>query len=107
MHMYCTLFYRNYLTRGLAFSGTLLLELTQKGLAREAAYALVQRHAMDTWDKGGEYRDRILADPVIAERLSKEEIDRAFSLEQALRHVDAIFERTLARCDQRFPRDER
>ena len=87
------------LTRGLAFSGTLLLELTEKGLSREAAYALVQRHAMDTWDKGGEYRDRILGDPAITEKLSKEEIDRAFSLEQSLRHIDAIFERTLACCD--------
>ncbi len=88
------------LTRGLAFSGALLLELTEKGLSREAAYALVQRHAMDTWDKGGDYRDRILADPAITETLSKEEIDRAFSLEQSLRHVDAIFERTLAACDE-------
>lgn len=89
------------LTRGLVFSGTLLLELTQKGLSREAAYALVQRHAMDTWDKGGDYRDRILADSAITETLSKEEIDRAFSLEQSLRHIDAIFERTLKRCDER------
>jgi len=88
------------LTRGLAFSGTLLLELTQKGLSREAAYALVQRHAMDTWDKGGDYRDRILADPAITEALSKEEIDRAFSLEQSLRHIGAIFERTLEQCDE-------
>ena len=88
------------LTRGLAFSGTLLLELTQKGLSREAAYALVQRHAMDTWDKGGDYRDRVLADPAIAETLSKEEIDRAFSLDQSLRHIDAIFERTLECCDE-------
>ena len=87
------------LTRGLAFSGALLLELTQKGLSREAAYALVQRHAMDTWDKGGDYRDRVLADPAITETLSKEEIDRAFSLDQSLRHVHAIFERTLERCD--------
>ncbi len=87
------------LTRGLAFSGTLLLALTEKGLSREDAYALVQRHAMDTWDKGGDYRDRILADAAITEVLSKEEIDRVFSLEHSLRHVDAIFERTLARCD--------
>jgi adenylosuccinate lyase len=87
------------LTRGLAFSGTLLLELTEKGLSREDAYALVQGHAMETWEKGGEYRDRVLADPVISETLSKEDIDRAFSLDQSLRHVDAIFERTLACAD--------
>jgi adenylosuccinate lyase len=89
------------LTRGLAFSGSVLLELTQKGLSREDAYSLVQRHAMETWDKGGDYRDRLLADPEITEVLSKEEIDRAFSLEQSLRHIDAIFERTLARSEQR------
>jgi adenylosuccinate lyase len=86
------------LTRGLAFSGTLLLALAEKGVSREAAYALVQRHAMDTWDRGGDFRERIAADPEIGAVLSKEEIDRAFSLTQALRHVDAIFERTLARA---------
>jgi adenylosuccinate lyase len=81
------------LGRGLAFSGTLLLALTGKGLTREQAYALVQRHAMETWDRGGDFRERVVADPAITEVLSKEEIDRAFSLEQALRHVDAIFRR--------------
>jgi hypothetical protein len=49
---------------------------------------------MDTWERGGDFRDRVLADPAIAARLAKEEIERAFSLEAALRHVDAIFERT-------------
>jgi adenylosuccinate lyase len=82
------------LTRGLAFSGSLLLELAAKGVSREEAYGLVQRHAMETWDQGGEFRDRVLTDPRITERLSKEEIDRAFNLDEALRHVDAIFERT-------------
>jgi adenylosuccinate lyase len=85
------------LTRGLVFSGTLLLELARTGLSREEAYSLVQGHAMDTWKHGGEYMDRILADPKITEVLSKEQIDKAFSLEQSLRHVDAIFERSLAK----------
>jgi adenylosuccinate lyase len=83
------------LTQGLVFSGTLLLELTGKGLSREEAYRLVQGHAMATWDEGGDFRERVLADPKITDQLSKEEIDQAFSLEHALRHVDAIFERTL------------
>jgi adenylosuccinate lyase len=83
------------LTRGLAFSGGLLLALTGKGLSREDAYRLVQRHAMDTWDRGGQLRERVLSDPEIAERLAKEEIDEVFSLERALRHVDAIFARAL------------
>ena len=84
------------LTRGLAFSGALLLALTAKGISREDAYRLVQRHAMDTWDRGGQLRERVLADPEIAERLAKEEVDEVFSLDAALRHVDAIFERALA-----------
>ncbi len=88
------------LTRGLAFSGTLLLALARRGLTREDAYALVQSHAMDTWERGGDYRDRVLGDPRITELLSKEEIDRAFSLEEALRHVDAIFERTLGEGEE-------
>jgi adenylosuccinate lyase len=85
------------LTRGLVFSGTLLLELARKGLTREDAYALVQGHAMDTWKHGGEYMDRILGDSKITEVLTKEEIDKAFSLDESLRHVDAIFERSLAK----------
>jgi len=83
------------LTNGLVFSGTLLLELAKKGLTREDAYRLVQGHAMETWEHGGEFRERIVADEEITTHLSKEELDRAFSLEHALRNVDAIFERTL------------
>jgi adenylosuccinate lyase len=83
------------LTGGLVYSGRLLLELAAKGLARQEAYGLVQRHAMETWEHGGDFRERVLADPEITQRLAKEEIERAFSLEAALRHVDAIFARTL------------
>lgn len=83
------------LTRGLVFSGSLLLELARKGLSREDAYRLVQAHAMDTWENGGEFLDRIRADAKIAGQLSKEDIDRAFSLEHALRNVDSIYQRTL------------
>ena len=82
-------------SRGLVFSGSLLLLLAEKGLAREDAYALVQGHAMDTWEKGGQFRDRVLGDPEIARVLAKEEIERAFDLDAALRNVDAIFARTL------------
>ena len=87
------------LTQGLVFSGTLLLELAGKGLTREDAYRLVQGHAMATWEQGGDFRERIVGDPEITEHISKEEIDQAFSLDHALRHIDAIFERTLAEED--------
>lgn len=83
------------LTNGLVFSGTLLLELARKGQSREDAYRLVQGHAMATWENGGDFLERVRGDSEITEVLSKEEIDRAFSLEHALRNVDAIFARTL------------
>lgn len=83
------------MTGGLVFSGTLLLELARTGLLREDAYRLVQSHAMKTWDEGGDFKARILDDKEIRAVLSREEIERIFSLDHALRNVDAIFERTL------------
>ena len=82
-------------SRGLVFSGALLLLLAQKGQTREDAYRRVQGHAMDTWEKGGQFKDRVLADPEIARMLSKEEIENAFDLDASLRNIDAIFARTL------------
>jgi len=84
------------LTNGLVFSGTLLLALADSGLSREEAYALVQGHAMETWERGGDFRQRIEGDARIRKALSPEQIARAFDLAHGLRHVTAIFERTLA-----------
>ncbi|HVP28150.1 MAG TPA: adenylosuccinate lyase [Myxococcota bacterium] len=82
-------------THGLVFSGALLVALAAKGISREEAYKLVQGHAMATWEKGGDFQARVAADPAIAAVLPRAEIDRAFRLEESLRHVDAIFERAL------------
>ncbi len=86
-------------SRGLVSSGTLLLALAEQGISREEAYALVQGHAMQTWEQGGTLRDRVLSDPQIGALLRKEEIEAAFDLEHALRNVDAIFERALRGSD--------
>jgi adenylosuccinate lyase len=80
-------------TKGLIFSGQLLLALTNKGLAREDAYELVQRNAMRVWDEGRDFRELVKADSDIQKNLSDEEIDRVFSLEHYLRNVDAIYRR--------------
>ena len=80
-------------TRGLIFSGQLLLALTQKGVAREAAYEWVQRNAMKVWDEGGEFQPLIHGDADISAHLSEAEIDRVFSLDTYLRNVGAIFDR--------------
>jgi adenylosuccinate lyase len=81
------------LTRGLVFSGQLLLALTQKGVSREDAYVFAQRNAMRVWDEGGNFKDLALADKDITEHLSNEEIEKVFSYEHYLRNVGKVFER--------------
>jgi len=81
------------LTRGLVFSGQLLLALTQKGVSREDAYVWTQRNAMKVWDEGGDYADLIAKDADINSRLSQEEIARVFDLKYYLRNVDKVFSR--------------
>ena len=80
-------------SRGLVYSGTLLLAVTRKGSSREAAYAAVQEAAMKCWETGASYKELVMKDPRITSLLSAAEIDEAFDLSHHLRHVDAIFER--------------
>ena len=80
-------------TKGLIFSGQLLLALTNKGLSREAAYELVQRNAMRVWDEDRDFQELVKADTEIKGQLSAAEIDRIFSLDHYLRNVDAIYRR--------------
>ncbi|MBP9837243.1 MAG: adenylosuccinate lyase [Proteobacteria bacterium] len=87
------------LTRGLVYSGTLLVELAASGLSREDAYAKVQKHALDTWDEINSgigdktFEDRVKADKSITDKLSAQKIAEIFSLEPHLKHVDFIFNR--------------
>jgi adenylosuccinate lyase len=81
------------LTRGLVFSGQLLLDLAAAGMLREEAYAVVQRHAMEAWENEGDFRSAIEADPAIGALLSEEKLAETFSLERQLKHVNAIFAR--------------
>lgn len=80
-------------TRGLIFSGQLLLALTNQGISRETAYELVQRNAMRVWDEGVDFLTLVKADEDINSKLTSEEIERTFSLDHYLRNIDAIFER--------------
>jgi len=80
-------------TRGLVFSGQLLLALTQKGVSREEAYVLTQRSAMKVWDEGGEYKDLVSKDKDINSRLSIEQIERIFDVKHYLRNVEKVFAR--------------
>ena len=81
------------LTRGLVFSGQLLLDLAAKGVLREQAYLWVQRNAMKAWEDGSDFRALVAADADITRTLAPQELNAAFDLRRQLRHVDAIFER--------------
>jgi adenylosuccinate lyase len=80
-------------THGLVFSGPLLLELTARGLRREDAYRIVQRHAMAAWAEEADFRARVSADPEIKAVLKPAELDEVFRLERYLVHVDDVFRR--------------
>ena len=80
-------------TRGLLFSQRTMLALIEKGLPREKAYAIVQRHAMPSWDEGLDCRQLVTADPEVASRLSPEELADIFDYGYYLRYVDETFQR--------------
>ena len=85
--------------RGMFFSQPVLLALTEAGVSREEAYAVVQRAAMRVWDEGVALRDAVAQEAAIADRLDTATLDRCFDLAHQLRHVPHIFARTLALKD--------
>jgi adenylosuccinate lyase len=80
-------------SRGVVFSGQVLLELARRGISREQAYEWVQRNAMRAFHERRDFKPLLKADSEVARVLSDEEIDRAFDLTEQLRNVDAIFGR--------------
>jgi adenylosuccinate lyase len=91
---------------GVVHSGEVLLVLARAGISREAAYAIVQRNAMATWQnlgtpEGRSFRDNLLADPEVARRVSAAELDAAMDAKLHLSQVDAIFARVFGGDDGR------
>ena len=80
-------------TRGLVFSGQLLLDLVEHGVSREDAYRLVQGHAMRAWREDLDFHQLVLADKNITDRVPAKQIERAFDLNRQLRNIDKIFAR--------------
>jgi adenylosuccinate lyase len=81
------------LTKGLVFSGQLLLALTQKGVSRETAYEWVQRNAMKVWETDENFQELLQKDGDINSHLSAAEVAGVFKVETYLRNVDTIFDR--------------
>lgn len=80
-------------TRGLVFSGQLLLDLAAGGMLRETAYKTVQAHAMSAWESEGDFRSAVEADPAVNQILTKQQLNKVFSLDRQLGNIDAIFDR--------------
>ncbi len=80
-------------TRGLIFSQEILLTLIEKGVLREDAYRMVQRNAMESWEKKKDFRALILEDGEIGKYLTRVEIENQFDYCRPLKHIDEIFER--------------
>src|SRR3954463_2438127 len=80
-------------SRGVVFSGTVLLELARRGISREQAYEWVQRNAMRSFHEKRDFKDLLLGDAEVTKVLSRAEIDKAFDLNDQLRNVDKVFAR--------------
>jgi adenylosuccinate lyase len=83
-------------SRGVVFSGTLLLEFAKHGVSREKAYELVQRNAMRAFHEQRDFRELLLADTDVMAVVTKEDIEKAFSLEDQLRNVNGIMDRVFS-----------
>jgi adenylosuccinate lyase len=78
---------------GLVHSQRVLIALTQKGVAREDAYRIVQESAMKVWRGEGDFLTFLKADPRVTGKMSAKEIEENFDLGYHFKHVDTIFKR--------------
>ena len=82
---------------GLMYSQQVLLALTEAGLAREAAYAIVQRHAMAAWKTGSDFLGGLLGDQEVTKVLPEKKVRALFDLSPHFAHVDTIFDRVFGK----------
>ena len=86
-------------SRGVVFSGTVLLDLARNGISREQAYEWVQRNAMRSFAEQKDFKQLLLADADVVRALSAADIERAFDLGEQLKHVDHIFNRVFGSAE--------
>lgn len=84
------------LTRGLIFSQSVLLLLTEKGISREESYQIVQNSAMKTWgDEKSNLKDELMKNEKVNQLIKKEELENIFDNKKLLKNIDYIFERSM------------
>ena len=84
------------MTNGIVFSQKVLLQLINKGMSRENAYAVIQRNAMQSWNEGILFKDLLLKDEDVRRCMTPDEIENVFKYENYLQHINYIFNRVLA-----------
>jgi adenylosuccinate lyase len=84
-------------TRGIVYSGAVLLKLVEAGLTRDAAYRLVQKHALEAWQGGEALKERLLTDHDVLQYISKREIESVFQEGRGLEHVEHSFKEVFRR----------
>jgi len=92
---------------GLIHSQRVMIALTQKGVAREDAYAIVQRNAMRVWKGEGDFLSLLAADKDVRKHLSAAELEENFDLRYHFKHVDTIFERVFGKAAAASDRSRR
>ena len=78
---------------GIVYSQKVLLKLVEKGLSREEAYRIVQKHALDALNGGGDFKKALFMDEKVTALLSNEEIEACFDVRDYLKNIDKVFER--------------
>lgn len=76
---------------GIVYSQKVLLKLVEKGLTREDAYEIVQRNALLAIDNNGNFKENLLRDTQVTEKLSQNELEECFDLKDYLKNIDSIF----------------
>src|SRR3989338_3222584 len=80
-------------TKGLIFSARILVELEKRGMERRKAYDIVQRGAMEAWNKNINFKEALWKDKDFRTALTPKEIEKFFELAYYTKHVDGIFKK--------------
>jgi len=78
---------------GIIFSQRVLLELIKKGMAREEAYIIIQKAALDAWDSEGNFKENLMKEKKILSFLNRDDLEGLFDVKYHLRYVDEIIGR--------------
>jgi adenylosuccinate lyase len=83
---------------GLHNSQNVLLQLTEKGMTREAAYEIVQKNAMLSWKTRKAFRLLLGKDKDIKKYLTEKDLNAIFDLKHYLKSVDYIYKRVFGKA---------